>query len=129
MTYMGDFSTEEREDRETRFGTFQVFVDAHNVEEAIDFFRASLRNQHAKGVLDRVCKVFLDGVFELRNTLNNPLLINYKSFSGEMPASSIGCAMPEPCEDVAAYDWRPDDQTEGDDEFKPFLVFAESAGA
>lgn len=129
MIYLAHFDfVEDGLGSDESHGYFTCMVEAINIDDALDKFKALLLTlRKEEDVLDEVEEVFLDSCIEIHTVPKAGFLANYVSYQGTRTASistTIRGATDEHC---IAYGLEPDE--EGEQEITPFISFGENGGA
>jgi hypothetical protein len=130
MIYIGEFfhltNQEEVEERDRRYGEFNLLVDAQDTQTAIKFFKQRIIEFRQKSeFFSGDCKIFFVRLLEFENfPRNKALMLNYKSTAGDPMMPFIGCTIPtDQTEGCRIYDWKDNAPTvDGQDE-NLFLEF------
>jgi hypothetical protein len=134
MLYSGHFSFDEiAEDQSPRHGYFACLVEAENVEQAFERFKArilQIRNEEKDELFVKMLAIYVEDVVEIPDDYSGRAVVTrYQSSEGPFPKSQ-SCFLP--VSDTArlkSYRWVPtgdEPELPGDDgyqEAKPFLKF------
>jgi len=118
-------STSSAEDG-ARHGYFALVVEASDVEEAVDKFKALIIELHRdEDVLNDVRQVFLDSCVEIRTIPNPGFLVHYAMIEGEYLGGIYTSLRGGSAETATAYYFESPDEDDGSTTFsaEPFVEF------
>ena len=115
MEYLGMFSFDVADDKDCKDfeqGRFQCIVNAEDIPKAKEKFEKFLiKAKKELDCLNKVEKIYLHHIHEIKHVPQNPVLINFEEISTEADnLSSISCAAPMLSKGIAAFSFDPEEK-------------------
>ncbi len=113
MIYFGEFffinNQQEVEEKDRRYGEFNLIVEADHNQEAVKLFRERIIEfRESSDFFEGDCSIFFIRLLEFENfPRTKALMLNYKSTAGDPLMPFIGCTIPSDQTDACRiYDWK-----------------------